>query len=905
MADSLDPKSSSLPVHRGDVALQDYGHARTHRDDVALQDYVQERTHHGGSSRALHDDDFVDASASINPLGPPDWLRQELERSITALQHYPDPNCPELRSAIGRRHDCEPPQVVVGNGSSELLAWLPLVTESLPWLLFEPSFGEYRHRAVLAGRTVHTLELGPAPHFALDWKALETQLSTPHVVVLGHPNNPTGKLLDLERFARMRSRFPDSLFVVDEAFLDFCDAGKSTWAPASTNLLVLRSLTKTLAVPGLRLGYALGHASLVKRLAALLPPWSVNWLAQRVGVRAMSDSGSGAHLRAGLAPLKRELHKGLSALPNCTVIESAANWFLLSLPESGPRGSAVAVACAEGQVALRTCLDFAGLGDRYLRIAVRTRSQNSRVLGALEAALDVARKAPDDERLGGSPSIRPSRARKPAPHRIMLQGTSSDAGKSLLVTALCRCLSQDGYRVAPFKAQNMSNNSGVARDGGEIGRAQVVQAHACGLLADTRMNPVLLKPTSDRGSQVILRGEVLGHRDVLGYLATRELCLKTALKAFDELSESFDVLVCEGAGSSGEMNLRRADIVNMGFVEHREMPVLLVGDIDRGGVYASLVGHLEVMSESDRARVKGYLINRFRGDASLLADAHRWVAVHTGRPVLGVMPYLEDLKIPDEDRLSLQSGPKTFGPVDAPLRIAVVVPPHVSNADDIDPLTVESDVRLNLCERPDELGNPDVVILLGTKNTIGDLLHFRRIGLDQAILGAHAKGATVIGICGGLQMLGDRIEDESSVEALDCGVAALGLLPLVTRFYPDKRVRSCQATYLPTGAPLSGYEIHHGVTDFGRVTPLIVDASGQVLGGGLESLHVWGTYLHGLFESYAFRCSFLDRIRERKGLSPLGQARKPYGLEMAFDTLSDCFRRHVDYPEILRLMGLS
>ncbi len=846
---------------------------------------------HGGDSAALDSGPrvFIDASASINPLGPPDWLRQEIERSISDLCHYPEPTCQTLRDTIAAHWHVDSGQVVVGNGSSELLSWLPLVAEQKHWVVPVPCYGEYRRSAALAGCRITLMPLGPAPDFALDWLALEQLLDGPTVAIFGHPNNPTGRLLEGGQFTQLRRRHPQTLFVVDEAFADFCAGYVSAWDQSADNLLVLRSLTKCLAIPGLRLGYALTNRKFAASLRERLPPWSVNLLAQRVGQRCFEDPKFLPQMQRALVPLKEQLFDGLRRLPDCRIVDGAANWVMLNLSDTKLRARDVADSCRRHGVALRACDDFAGLDGQWLRISLRNEAENERLLSTLRYVL-------------GAPISRSAPRRTRA---IMLQGSSSDAGKSLLVTALCRCLAEDGYRVAPFKAQNMSNNSGIAADGGEMGRAQVVQAWAAGLAPDTRMNPVLLKPSSDRGAQVVLRGQAIGHYDVLGYLATRQRCMQAALDAYDELAQEFDVIVCEGAGSAGEMNLRRADIVNMGFVEQRDMPVLLVGDIDRGGVYASFVGHLAVLNEFDRAKVRGFIVNRFRGDASLLSDAHQWVERHTGRPVLGVVPYLRDLVLPDEDRLSLESGRRHFGTRDAPIRIAVVVPPHVSNATDIDPLTLEPDVYLYLVERVEELGDPDVILMLGTKNTVGDLEHLRRIGLDSAIVHAQGRGVEVIGICGGLQMLGESIEDPDGVESGDGQTQGLGLLPLRTRFQGPKELRQCQARHLPSGFEIFGYEIHHGVSDFCNVTSLFLDRDGRVLGGGHPERRVWGTYVHGLFDSDAFRHQFLNGVRLRKGLLPMREDRIVYSLEPSFKRLSAVFREHVDYHAVCQSMGLT
>jgi cobyric acid synthase CobQ len=885
MQEPPEPFLDLLSVHRGDVTCA----PRLHATKPSAGPHLE--IAHGGSP-PREDVEFssvIDASASISPLGPPGWLRQEIERSISQLGHYPERNSLSLRRLIAKHEACSEDQVVVGNGSSELLALLPLVADATRWIVAAPSYGEYRRSAAWCDKDVELFPLGVAPNFALDWSALAARLSSPSVVVLGHPNNPTGTLLDVEAFESLRRAHPATLFVVDEAYADFCSGFRSVWNPRARNLVVLRSLTKSWAIPGLRLGHALSSTVIARALQARQSPWSVSVLAQRVGARIFEDTEFLGRLREQLPPLKQQLLEGLARLPSCRVYDTAANWVLLQLTEPKLLARDVARAAQAHDVWLRSLDDFANLEGEWLRISLRNAPQTERLLDVLGHVL-------------GHPRTR-SKAKTPA--AIMLQGTTSDAGKSLLVTALCRCLLEDGYRVAPFKAQNMSNNSGIAVDGGEMGRAQVVQAQACGLMPDTRMNPVLLKPTSDRGAQLVIRGFAEGHRDVMGYLATKRRCLEAALTAYDELGRDFDVIVCEGAGSAGEMNLRKNDIVNMGFVEHRNMPVLLVGDIDRGGAYASFVGHLEVLSEADRRFVRGFLINRFRGDERLLADAHTWVQRHTGRPVLGVIPYLKDLTLPDEDRLSLESGQRRFGDSSAPIHIAVIALPHVSNATDIDALTFERDVYLYLVERPEELGDPDVIVLLGTKNTMGDLAHLRRIGLDRALLDAHTRGAEVIGICGGLQMLGERIEDPNGIEGLEKSVRGLGLLPLCTEFHGPKTLRRCTGRHLPSRRTIHGYEIHHGLTDFAPVVPLFVAEDGTILGGGLPDRRVYGTYVHGLFDSDDFRHEFLDELRERKHLPRLGDARAAYSLEPMFVRLAEEFRKHVDYGAILRLMGLA
>ncbi len=340
------------------------------------------------------------------------------------------------------------------------------------------------------------------------------------------------------------------------------------------------------------------------------------------------------------------------------------------------------------------------------RIAVRTAEENERLCHALQDALGVTRKSV-------------GRRMKPA---VMLQGTSSNAGKSIMAAAFCRILLQDGYSVAPFKAQNMSLNSYVTRDGGEMGRAQVVQAQACRIDPDVRMNPILLKPSSDTGAQVILMGKPVGNMDVNTYIRYKPEAFTAVKEAYDSLASEHDVIILEGAGSPAEVNLKHHDIVNMTMARYARSPVILVGDIDRGGVFASFIGTMEVLAEWERALVAGFVINRFRGDKSLLDDAINYVERYTGRPTFGVVPYLQDLGLPEEDSVTFKSGPKEeTRPAGDVVEIALIDLPHISNFTDFDSLRLEPDVHLSIVREPRDMGHPDVVILPGSKNVIGDL----------------------------------------------------------------------------------------------------------------------------------------------------------------------------------------
>ncbi len=500
-------------------------------------------------------------------------------------------------------------------------------------------------------------------------------------------------------------------------------------------------------------------------------------------------------------------------------------------------------------------------------------------------------------------ATRPPRRHTPA---IMFQGTSSNAGKSVLAAALCRILVQEGYRVAPFKAQNMSLNSFVTADGGEMGRAQVVQAQACRREPDVRMNPVLLKPTTDAGSQVIVMGQSVGNMKVADYVRYQAEALASVHAAYDSLAAEHDVIVLEGAGSPAEVNLKDQDIVNMRMAQYAHSPVLLVGDIDLGGVYASFVGTMEVMDEWQRRLVAGFVVNRFRGDASLLAPAHDYVERFCGRPVLGVIPYLHDLGLPEEDSVEFKAG--TFddsGATGEAVEIAVIDLPYISNFTDFDALRLEPDVRVRVVRTPADLGQPDAVVLPGSKSVICDLAHLRESGLARALSDlADGDRAEVVGVCAGLQMLGRSIADPHRIESAVEEADGLGLLPVRTVLAPDKTLRRVEATHVPSGLPVTGYEIHHGLTEAEGAQPVVRRGDGEVVGLAAPGRRVWGTYLHGIFDADRFRRWFVDRLRVRRGWEPLGEPVAHYDLEPALDRLADAVRAGLDVDAVLKVIGL-
>ncbi|MCL2896841.1 cobyric acid synthase [Brenneria tiliae] len=503
---------------------------------------------------------------------------------------------------------------------------------------------------------------------------------------------------------------------------------------------------------------------------------------------------------------------------------------------------------------------------------------------------------------------------------VMLQGTASDVGKSVLVAGLCRIFAQDGYRCAPFKSQNMALNSGITPHGEEMGRAQIFQAEAAGIEPDVRMNPVLLKPTSDRKSQVVLMGKAVCNMDAVSYHQYKPQLQQQIYQVYHSLAGEYDVMVLEGAGSPAEINLRDRDIVNMGMAAMADAPVLLVADIDRGGVFAAIYGTLALLRPEETARVKGVIINKFRGDVALLRPGLAQIEELTGVPVIGVMPWL-DITLEDEDGVALQTGKYHAGAAEKALDIAVVRLPHIANFSDFNPLVAQSDVNLRYVAEPSALAGADLLILPGSKNTLGDLQWLQRSGFAQALLSQHQAGVPIVGICGGYQMLGRRIIDgvESDVAQMD----GLGLLDVTTEFAVEKvttRVSGRCGDALPgifsagAGKALSGYEIHMGASRLGdgaRPFARLTLSNGRSVdysdGAVNEDGSVIGSYLHGLFDNGEFTRTLLDALRRRKGIAPFAGEAFDYARhkQRQFDILAAAMREHIDIEAIYGFMAAN
>lgn len=641
---------------------------------------------HGGNIRAMaalsghdpaHPDKLLDFSVNVRPTGPPEYLIAALWRAMNDLTAYPDPHADAAASAIAGHLGLAEKNIRPGNGSNALIhALAPLLrarlaTDHRPVQvhILEPAFSEYA-KAFSAFNLHHHIV---PPHAQFDPDALFGEAGKIQgIFIAANPGNPSGRFVSPEVWVRLITARPDIFFVLDEAFIEYMEHGsvipllraKGEHWPA--NVLVLRSLTKFHAIPGLRVGYAVGPAPLLADLKAATPEWAMNTLALAAIHAVMKFPHAPAannevetdarQTREANARNREHLSSLLNALPGVETVPSTANYVLFRVSGT-PAPDQLAVRLArETGILLRDCANYPGLegsrNEHWFRAAVRLEADHERLAHGLAAILEV-----DQTRLAHGPAALGRMSRRKLPPALMIQGATSDAGKSVLAAAFCRIFHQDGFSVAPFKSQNMSlygGAAGVDAQGRplEMARAQIMQAQAAKLAPDVRMNPVMLKPCSNTGSHVVVLGKDTGHMDARAYIEARHRLWPRITQTYDDLAAEHDIMVLEGAGSPAEINLKHGDVVNMAMARHAQAKVILAGDIDRGGLYAAFLGTFLTFSPEERTLLLGFAVNRFRGDESLLAPAHDWLLQRTGKPVLGVVPHITPLGLPEEDSLS-------------------------------------------------------------------------------------------------------------------------------------------------------------------------------------------------------------------------------------------------------------
>lgn len=839
---------------------------------------------------------IIDFSANINPLGPPEWLRTIISSAISGLINYPDSDCTDLKLKIASHYNISVSEIVIGNGSSELLYYLPRALGVTCAVIPSPCYVDYIASSEASGVRVETIPVYEKDDFEIDFDLLDKTISglsdEKILVMIGHPNNPTGKPVNVQKLRETAEKHPDILFLIDEAFGDFVRDFESLSFNRPLNVIVLKSMTKIYAIPGIRIGYAMANHEIINKIEKMMPPWRVGGLNLAVAEAAFEDEKFIPACLDQLDILRVDLFRQLSSIKGLKVYEGSANFLLIKIDMPGMDAEILAERLSAYGIAIRICHNYKGLGKLWFRIAVKNHEENHLLVDSLRQILGQAQ-APYKRR------------KKPA---LMIQGTASNAGKSIISAAFCRILAQDGIRVAPFKAQNMSLNSFVTKEGFEMATAQALQARACRLDPDVRMNPVLVKPSSDVAGQIIINGKAVGKIKASAYFDYRQSALAAIRANYDSLSKEYDAVIIEGAGSPAEVNLKKNDITNMNMALYAKAPVLIAGDIDRGGVFASFIGSMETFTEPERKTVAGFIVNKFRGDANLLIDAFDYVERHTGKKTLGVIPYIKDLRLPEEDSVNLshELWNITKDRSMAEIEICIINLPHFSNFTDFDAFQVEDDVILRLVSSPDEIVNPDCIVIPGSKNVISDLKFLDKTGLGSKIQKKALEGrCRIIGICGGYQMLGHVVEDPHNVESETISYPGLGLLDVRTVLEREKSLSQTRARHIDSGEKVEGYEIHHGRT-YSREANKMLDVKGPGDAGAVNGIgNVCGVYMHGFFDSDRFRRWFINSLRIRKGLKAFDGLRVHENLvEKELDRLADIVRSSVDISKIYGLMGL-
>ncbi|MBF0431395.1 MAG: cobyric acid synthase [Fibrobacteria bacterium] len=867
------------------------------------------RMNHGGNYQAAVDcfglttgvPLKLDFSVNLNLLGMPPSVERLLANGNFSLQDYPETGAETAVSALARAHGLPVEQVLIGNGSTELFLSILLGLKPEGAVLFSPCYSGYEEVCTVADLPVkRVMRLSADNNFAK--KTSDTDLDKNDILFLCSPDNPTGRLTPRQEILTLAENNNSSWIAVDESFMDFVpdyrDYTLTGWE-LPENVIVVKSLTKFFSVAGLRLGLAVCHPLTAKKIRKAQLPWSVNALAQAVAPLVYADKVYPEKSRQETSAAREEMDRILSAIPGIELFPSSTNYLYARL-HSPWNVSTLAAALLQRGIYIRTYLD--GEHQNYIRLAVKKPAEN-RMLA--EAIKDIYE----------GKSYESDRKVSSASHSLMVVGTTSDAGKSVLAAAFCRYLKRKNITVAPFKAQNMSLNSFVTADGGEMGRAQVVQARAAGIEPHVDMNPVLLKPTAGKGSQVILAGKPVGYHQPGDYYQKLDGYRKEAFAAYKRLASTYQAVVLEGAGGAAEINLEQGDFVNLNMAEYAEASVVLVADIELGGVFASLYGTIQLLPRRHRKLIKGFIINKFRGEKSLLDSGIVELERLTGIPVLGVLPFMEGLEIEEEDSVALKTRASTGS---ALLDIVVIRLPHISNYTDFQPLEQLEKVSLRYVKTPETLGNPDIIFIPGSKHVVNDLELLKAHGMDTCLKAAVNRGIPLMGICGGYQMLGERVSDPHGVEGEPGETKGLGLLPVETVLEEEKelsqvRARNCTLPFITPDVEFSGYEIHVGrTTAVNDESPLfeVVSRKGkdclETAGYGRNDKPVFGTYIHGFFDDETVVNGLLKWLCERKGLdAEQVMQNSNRNRDLVYEKLADMLEENVAMDKVMGWLKFS
>ncbi len=852
---------------------------------------------HGGNLRHYKKlssrNKILDFSANINPLGIPDWVRPIYNNSFFSLAHYPDIEYKETSQEIAKYYGLESENLILVNGVAEALCFVHEVTPIKKAIILNPAFSEYER--AIDNNGIEKIEINSLINEEELFNQIEALLNNyDSCLYINNPQNPTGKLYSNERIIELIKKYPKSNFIIDEAFIEFSGSESLVKEVLNhKNLIVLKSYTKLLALPGLRIGVVYSQIDIIKKYKSKLPSWNVNEIAARVLKHYYANNPAAFinTVRSEVLALIEYFIVNFKKFP-FEILDSQTNFLLIKFNNK----DAIKVhdfLLREKGIATRTCANFKGLDpSQYLRIAIRPIDEQAELLKALEEFYKVENKE--------------NKSKTPA---IMIQGTTSNAGKSLLATAFCRIFQEDGYKVAPFKSQNMALNSFVTKEGLEIGRAQAVQAMACKLDANILMNPILLKPNSDVGSQVILHGKPLQHMHFKEYFVKKLEYFEEVKKSYDELSSQMDIMVIEGAGSPSEINLKSKDIVNMNMAKYAKANVYITADIDRGGMFASFLGTFDTLKEWENDLVKGLIINRFRGDKTLLDSGITYLEGCLKVPVIACIPNVDNHMIPEEDCIEFKSGSfNDKSELEDRVDIVVIDTPRISNFTDIDALRGEPDTRVRIISDPSEIGTPDIILLCGSKSVVRDLDYIRSTGIDKVIIDCYESGkSSLVGICGGYQFLSQEILDPDQVESAVKSSSGLGILELIVEMKQEKELAQVKAEFLPWNDELEGYEIHHGESKVTgpNIKEIVKNSStGQTIGHSTIDGRAWGSYLHGIFDDNKFRRNFLDYHRKKMGKRPLNKVVYEYDVDQAISNLASIVRQSTDIKKIYEDLGL-
>jgi adenosylcobyric acid synthase len=881
---------------------------------------------HGGRLREARErfgrDDFLDFSVNTNAFWTaPTTLPEQASRE--AWTRYPEADAAGIRLQLASIFKTSPEHLQPTAGAIEALYLAARLFPKKNALILHPSFADYTRACRAAGLKPASLNVPLEVRSLLPYVS---EFAKADVVFLGTPANPTGTLFRDRDEVIDHPALKHVCWILDEAFVDFTPGGANANSllnklEAFPQVILLGALTKSWGLAGLRIGFAAtAKTDWMRQLRTLQPPWSVNGFAEHWAQVHLNEDNLLA-MRQSLAPLaatRATLQAGICAIPGLRALDSDANYFLVE----SYAGCAAELADALGRagILVRICDGFEGLDPKqFLRVAVRCPAENQRLVDGLSEGMDALSTAQrrHPHRVQSGANAAPASARLPGARfrkrasglrAISVLGTSSNSGKSWMATALCALMRRRGLRVAPFKAQNMSNNSAVAWDGGEIGRAQAAQAEACRLPPSVRMNPILLKPSGASGSQLVVLGKARGHVLAGDYYKHIESLWPVVTESLAYWETRADLLVLEGAGSPVELNLIERDLVNFRPVRHLDGRWLLVADIERGGVFAQAAGTWSLAPEEDRKRCIGLVVNKFRGDLSLFSDAALHFAPHFGAPHLGTLPFRAALQPEGEDSLCVDAEPSLPTSEHDPCLYWIRLP-HVSNAQDADPWREDTGIHLRWITDPHALAQARVVIIPGSKNTLADLRWLHENGMSEAIRAAHARGAHVVGICGGFQMLGRTVSDPAGIAGDRGTVAGLGLLPVETVFSSEKRV--CTVTAEWNDERWNAYEIHMGQTrELAATAPLIRITDSPFCSAntdnpwrmeGVAAERVWGTYLHGLFESTNIRrmlASVAGADHYQTPPMPWRQRR-----EAVYESMADLLEEHLQLEPLWRYVA--